>query len=187
MRRRESGGSPAAPPPWSSSRRFRLPSRDRQRCRPGTSAAARESRSAPRSRRRRGYAAGAMSLERSRNSGACPTISTRLLSRAVRAGRAFVAVVMANPCHRIRQIGLVAALGREIEKAVDPEQLLDAAGVGGIGVEDVALGVLGEDADAGSLVGRKAAGAIVVRLPAWRDLLWREGDAIVAVEVRFVG
>ena len=57
----------------------------------------------------------------------------------------FVFIVMPHPVH---DFVFVAALGREIEVVVGADQDVEAAGVGGVGVEDVAGFVAIEDAQA---------------------------------------
>src|SRR5271170_1075410 len=64
-----------------------------------------------------------------------------------------VAVVVAHPVGQIvAGAGLVAALWRDVEEGVGPKEALPAAGVGRIGVEDVAVLVLVEHAAAGQFV-----------------------------------
>lgn len=57
--------------------------------------------------------------------------------------------MVAEPGHRERQVVFIAALGNEVEIVVRVDRVLAAASVRGISVEDVAIFVLVEDADAG--------------------------------------
>ena len=69
---------------------------------------------------------------------------------AGRAGLAArVAVVVADPGHGGGQTFLIAALGREVEVVVRAQEDVQAAGVGGIGVEDIPVEAPVEDAGAG--------------------------------------
>src|SRR5262245_26646590 len=67
------------------------------------------------------------------------------------------------------------------------EELLAAAPVGGVRVEDLARVVLEEDAVAGEILKTRLDVAEVVVAAPGRDLLGREGDVEVVVEVRAVG
>jgi hypothetical protein len=58
----------------------------------------------------------------------------------------FVTVVVANPGHGVREAAFVAAFGSHVEEVVGAEKNVQAAGVGGIGMEDFAGGVFVEDA-----------------------------------------
>ena len=57
--------------------------------------------------------------------------------------------MMAEPCHGERQVVFIAAFGDEVEIVVCVNRVLAPASVGGIRVEDVAVFILTEDADAG--------------------------------------
>jgi hypothetical protein len=54
--------------------------------------------------------------------------------------------VVANPGHGVREGGFVAAFGSHVEEVVGPEKNIQAAGVGGVGVEDFAGGIFAENA-----------------------------------------
>jgi hypothetical protein len=58
----------------------------------------------------------------------------------------FVAVVMADPGHGARESGFVAAFGGHIDEVVRAQEDVEAAGVGGVGVEDFAGFVFVENA-----------------------------------------
>src|ERR1700741_2814396 len=58
-----------------------------------------------------------------------------------------VLIVPADPLHREIEAVLVAALGHEVEVLVGAVHHVDAARVAGIGVEHLAVLILGEDAD----------------------------------------
>src|SRR2546430_11867141 len=60
-----------------------------------------------------------------------------------------IAIMVAEPGHRERQVVFIAAFGNEVEIVVRVDRVLAAASVRGISVEDVAILVLVEDADAG--------------------------------------
>src|SRR5882724_3287819 len=60
-----------------------------------------------------------------------------------------IAIMVAEPGHRERQGVFIAAFGNEVEVVVRVDRVLAAASVRGIGMEDVAILVLVEDADAG--------------------------------------
>jgi len=62
-----------------------------------------------------------------------------------------VAIVMAHPIGEFAAAGLVAAFGREVEIHISAYQEFVASPVGRVGVEDTALGISGEDTDAGAL------------------------------------
>src|SRR5262245_39170902 len=59
-----------------------------------------------------------------------------------------VPVMVTDPGLRELQAGLVAPLGDQVQEVVGAVQHVDAPGVGGVGVEDRAVRVLVEDADA---------------------------------------
>src|SRR6185312_15972101 len=99
----------------------------------------------------------------------------------------FIAVVVPYPGHGEGQPGLVAALRHGVEQIVTPEQRLGAARKGGVGMEDLAVPVLVEHADAWRLLARKPVRAVVVVDVALGDLFRRERDVIVVVEVAPVG
>src|SRR5262245_15228288 len=82
---------------------------------------------------------------------------------------------------------LVPSLRRHVEVVVGAEELLAAAPVGGVRVEDLARVVLEEDAVAGEILKTRLDVAEVVVAAPGRDLLGREGDVEVVVEVRAVG
>ncbi len=68
---------------------------------------------------------------------------------ATRSGRGLgvvVAVVVADPGHAPCEAGFVAAFGGHVEEIVGAEKNVQAACVGGVGVEDFAGGVFVEDA-----------------------------------------
>jgi hypothetical protein len=52
--------------------------------------------------------------------------------------------MVADPFHRECQTVLVAAFGHQVEDQVRTEERFEAAPVGGVGVEDVAAGILVE-------------------------------------------
>src|SRR5262249_32628959 len=81
---------------------------------------------------------------------------------------------------------LVPALRRRVDVPVDAQELLAAASVGRVGVEDLAGVVPHEDAVAGEILQPRIAVAIVVEGASGRQLIWRERDAEVVVEVRMV-
>ncbi|MNP24673.1 hypothetical protein D3C76_1174470 [compost metagenome] len=58
----------------------------------------------------------------------------------------FILIMMSHPVH---DFVFVAALGRQVEVVAGADQNVEAAGVGGVGVEDVAGFVAIEDAQAG--------------------------------------
>src|SRR2546427_5497016 len=99
-----------------------------------------------------------------------------------------VPIVVTDPRHREGEALLVAALRHEVEVVVRAEQEVAAAGVGRVGVEDVAGRVLVEDARARGLrLARVLPLLVVVIGVALRDVFLRERHAIVAVEVVPVG
>src|SRR5262245_61236483 len=106
----------------------------------------------------------------------------RILSMAVPLWLS-VAVVVSHPGHREGQPGLVAALRHGIEKIVAAEQRLGAARKGGVSMEDLAVPVLVEHADARRLLTREPVRAEVIVDVALGDLFRRERDVMVVVEV----
>src|SRR5258708_25865126 len=60
-----------------------------------------------------------------------------------------VGVVPADPCHGAGQVVLIPALGREIQQLVPAVDRVQPAAVGGIGMEDLALVIEREHAQAG--------------------------------------
>src|SRR5262245_8091674 len=121
---------------------------------------------------------------------ASPT-SARSLSGCLRLRRAgrppspviLVAVVALHPVHEVAVLGLVAPLGHHVEPAIDRQEHLRAAAVGGIGVIDRAVVVLIENADARKLVHLGIVLLLEIVEPAPRARARREGDVIVEVEV----
>src|SRR5882724_2556947 len=63
-----------------------------------------------------------------------------------------VAVVVADPGHVEGKFVFVTAFGDEVEERVGGDEGVEAAAVGGIGVEHFAVGVFVEDAGAGGFV-----------------------------------
>ena len=61
-----------------------------------------------------------------------------------------VAIMMANPGHCVGQAVFIAAVGHHVEDIVNAEQDIEPARVTRIGVEEVAGGVLVEDASRSS-------------------------------------
>src|SRR5262249_32814005 len=61
------------------------------------------------------------------------------------------AIVMAHPVGEVAAAGLVAAFGREVAVRISADQEGVASAVGRVGVEENALGISREDADAGAL------------------------------------
>ena len=97
--------------------------------------------------------------------------------------------ILVVPLHPFHDLVLVAAFRREVEVVVDAEHDVAAARVRRIGVEDVAVFVLVEDADAGQLVEAVLLVdpfIIVVEL-ARSHLLVGERHMVVEVEVASVG
>src|SRR5689334_20477302 len=85
----------------------------------------------------------------------CGAAAGRCVIAAVGLDRTAFAVHGARPCpvsQRVIRAGLIAALRRRIEDAVDTQYVLAAAGIRGIGVEDFAGLVLVEDAAAGQIL-----------------------------------
>jgi hypothetical protein len=66
---------------------------------------------------------------------------------------------------------------------VDAKQDIQAAPIGGIGVEDVASRVVGEHAGSGSFLGWELGLRVVVGDLAGSHLVLREGNVMVAVEI----
>src|SRR5207237_5637304 len=58
-----------------------------------------------------------------------------------------IAIMVAEPGHRERQVVFIAAFGNEIEIVICVDRVLTPASVRGISVEDVAIFILVEDAD----------------------------------------
>src|SRR5262249_59789685 len=90
--------------------------------------------------------------------------------------------MMAKPGHGERQVIFGATLGDEVEIVVGGDGRFGAASVGRIGVEDVALPVFVEDADAGRF-GAGELGQPEVVFDFALKLFRSEGDAVVAVEI----
>ena len=93
-----------------------------------------------------------------------------------------VRVLVVTP-HPVHGSALVAAFRRDIEEHVGPKHLLAAAPVAGIGVEDVAVGVLVEHAVTGELVEPLIGQLVVVEDLAFREVFLGERDVKVVVEV----
>src|SRR3989442_8254482 len=89
-----------------------------------------------------------------------------------------VPIVVTHPRHRERQGVLVAALRREVEVVVRADQQIEPARIGGVRVEDVAVLVLVEDAEARGFLARELAAGGVVVPPAPPPLLLslRDGE-----------
>ena len=73
-----------------------------------------------------------------------PNASTVGCVRVGGLGR-FVAVVVTNPGHAVREGSFVAAFGSHVQEVVGAEKNVRAAGVGGVGVEAFAGGVFVKD------------------------------------------
>jgi hypothetical protein len=82
---------------------------------------------------------------------------------------------MPDPIRKI-EIGsvLIAALGREIEQHVGGHHFLGSAPEGGIGVEDIAVVILQEHAEAGQIFERNLALLVIVISLALGDLFLGE-------------
>src|SRR5262249_20065428 len=83
-----------------------------------------------------------------------------------------------DPGHRLRQRGLVAALGLQIEVMVGGVHHVDPTRVARVGVEDGAARVLVEHADAGPLLECLRDRRIVVRARAVGEVLRPERDLV---------
>src|SRR5262245_18118604 len=92
--------------------------------------------------------------------------------------------------HPVRQrvVGpvLAPASRRDIEISVDAEELLAAASERGVGVKDLSDVVPEEDAVPGEVLERRASVFVVVVRAARRDLVGRERDVEVVVELEVV-
>src|SRR5262249_49253685 len=97
-----------------------------------------------------------------------------------------VTVVMANPGHGEGQIVFAAALGNQVQVAVRIETGFGAAGVSGISVENIAVLVFVENADAGSLSTGKFRHVEVVVHLALRQLFLGERRVVVVIEVGLI-
>src|SRR5436190_153981 len=122
---------------------------------------------------------------RSASSGNSPSTGSSNRSR-----HSSTRIFAATP-HPIHQIvvwsSLVATLRRQIENHVRGYQILGAARVTGIGVEDLTGLVLVEHAEAGQLVHSALGHSIIVVDLALRQFLSSEGHVIVVVEITAVG
>jgi len=92
----------------------------------------------------------------------------------------FVFIMMPHPIH---DLVFIAALGREVEVVVGADEDVEAAGVGGVGVEDVAGFVAIEDAQAGKFAFGGVGFFVVVGGCSGSDVFGFEADAEVVVEV----
>ena len=99
---------------------------------------------------------------------------------------ALIAIVMAEPRHREAQAVFIAAFRNTVEIVVGVHRGLGAARVGGIGVEDIAVFVLVEDADSRRFLAGEFRELKVELDLAFGKSFGSEGDAIVAVEITFV-
>src|SRR5438093_13433745 len=95
--------------------------------------------------------------------------------------------MMAKPRHSEGQAIFITAFWNKVEIVVGVDRALTSAGIGGIRVEDVAIIVLVEDADARSFRAGKFRDREVVFHFAFANLLGREGGLVIEVEVRVVG
>src|SRR6185369_997463 len=96
-----------------------------------------------------------------------------------------VAVMMADPGHRVGQPVFVAPFRREVQEVVGADQDVEAAGVGGVGVEDFAGFILIENASARGLLARKLHYLVVVidLVLVLGFLFLRKRNVVVEVEV----
>src|SRR5260370_37858307 len=99
----------------------------------------------------------------------------------------FVAIVVADPGHGLREAGFVAAFGREVEEVVGAEEHVQAASVGRVGVEDFAGFVFVENAEAGIFFAQGLALDIVVFAVALGVFVFGEGNGVVEVEIVLIG
>src|SRR5580700_10330914 len=112
-----------------------------------------------------------------------PVVTLFRAFRSGLSGSGGVFVVTAHPELGIALSGLVATPGREVEELVGAVDRVDAAGVGRVGVEHLALSVLGEGADPLAVL-QPGRGHVVVDRGPVRYRVRRERDAEVVVEVR---
>src|SRR6266436_1270343 len=94
-----------------------------------------------------------------------------------------IAVMTPHPVHQVAVLCLVAPFGHDIEPAIDRQEHLAAARVGGIGVVKRSVIVLAEDADARELIYPGIGPLLKVVEDAPLAGAVREGDVIVEVEI----
>src|ERR1700723_2016434 len=94
-----------------------------------------------------------------------------------------VTIVVPNPAHGVGQAILVAPLGRHVQKIVNAEHNVEAAGVGGIGMEDGAGRVFRKHARSRSFIRWKFGSLVVVINLATGFFSRRERNVIIVVEI----
>src|ERR1700687_3825152 len=94
-----------------------------------------------------------------------------------------VFVVMSNPRHAEGQTIFVPAFRREVEEVIRPDQNVEPTPVGGIGMEEIATGILIKEARARSFLVPKSNVVVVVGDLTLRHLFLGERHVIVAIEV----
>src|SRR5882762_3450941 len=90
---------------------------------------------------------------------------------------------MSNPRHAEGQTIFVSAFRRKVEEVVSPDQNVEPACVGGIGMEGISASALIEDACTWSFLAPKLDHVVVVWDFPFRHLLLGERDVVVAIEV----
>ena len=118
-------------------------------------------------------------LPRHRDLARLVQVGASAMAAAMRLGLV-VFIMMAHPVH---DFVFIAALGRQVEVVVGADQDVEAAGVGGVGVEDVAGFVAIEDAQAGEFAFGGVGFFVVVGGFSSGGVFGFEADAEVVVEV----
>src|SRR5271169_1729743 len=95
--------------------------------------------------------------------------------------------MMSHPRHGVwHHPPFVATLGRHIEEVVRSQQNVESPGIGGVGMEYLALRVLVKDAETRALLGWKIHRPEVVGTLAISQLVLCERNPIIEVEVAFI-